>query len=249
MYNLFMVINSISNNTLKDFKNKKKEKDFIFIDNPKIIDEAINAKKEIYKIIISENKIEKFKKYLKFQHIIVSENIINVLSSIQSSQGVCALIKYYKKAFKPPQKKFLVLDEVQDPGNVGTLIRSAVAFNYKDIYLIDSASISNEKVVRSTMGAIFKANIYELNRQEFIENFKNTYLYCGDLSGEDVNKIEINEDSFGIVIGNEGRGVSDEIKNMCKKITIKMDNQIESLNASIAGGILMYVLKNKGDMT
>ena len=56
---------------------------------------------------------------------------------------------------------------MQDPGNVGTLIRSAIAFNYKDIYLVNSASISNEKVVRSTMGAIFKANIYELDRQEF----------------------------------------------------------------------------------
>ena len=238
-----MVITSTSNNQVKEIKKLKKEKGFLFLDNPKLIDEALDAGLDPIFVVFEDGKENENLK--KFNFITVSKEVFKTLSSTETSQGICAVVKPKKLEFEMPKGNFLVLDEVQDPGNVGTLVRSALAFGFNEIYLINSASKSNEKVVRSTMGAVFKTKIYELSREEFVEKFKEkTNLYCGEMGGENVKTVKF-QSPCGIIVGNEGNGVSKDLKQISKHVAIPMEKNIESLNAGVAGSLLMFEIYKK----
>ena len=199
---------------------------------------------EVVKIVIEEGKEEKFSHLNQFDFLVASKDVFKSISSATTSQGALAIVKYSQQSFRPPSGNFLVLDEVQDPGNVGTLIRSALAFGFLDVYLINCASPTNEKVARSTMGALFKVNVFEIGRDEFISHFDGKNLICGVMDGKDITQTNFRF-PCGVVVGNEGNGVSEKIKDICQKVTIPMNEGVESLNASVAGSILMF--KIKGD--
>ena len=239
-----MIISSQSNQQIKEIKKLKSEKGFLFLDNPKLIDEAIMSGAEVVKIVIEEGKEEKFSHLIQFDFLVASKDVFKSISSATTSQGALAIVKYNQQSFRPPSGNFLVLDEVQDPGNVGTLIRSALAFGFLDVYLINCASPTNEKVARSTMGALFKVNVFEIGRDEFISHFDGKNLICGVMDGKDITQTNFHF-PCGVVVGNEGNGVSEKVKDICQKVTIPMNEGVESLNASVAGSILMF--KIKGD--
>lgn len=243
------IITSVKNKTVVDALNLKKDKnDYVFLEGEKQLVEAINNNSQIEKVFVIDTKYEEFaKKYQKIKEIVaVSSNVIEKLSSTKTPQGVIAIVKIESLKLRKPNGNYLVLDNIQDPGNMGTIIRSAVGADFLDIYSINSVDFRNDKVVRSTMGNIFKVNIFQTNNQEFIENFKNWNLplYSADFGGENIFEFKP-ENKFGVVIGNEGNGVSEEISNICtKKITIPMKNNLESLNAGVSSAIIMYVLSN-----
>ena len=237
-YNIGMVITSSQNNLIKEIKKLKLNRDFLFLDSPKAINEAINSNFEIKHIIIEDGKQEKFKNY-NFNTVVVSSEVFKGLCSTVTSQGACAIVKVNKRQFKPPSSNYLVLDNVQDPGNVGTLIRSALAFGFNEIYLLDCASITNEKVARSTMGAMFKVKLYEMSKMEFLNVFKNKNLICGDMNGKKLSQTKL-DFPIGVVVGNEGNGISNEIMALGESVAIEMENGVESLNAGVAGSVLMF---------
>ena len=243
------IITSVKNKTVVDALNLKKDKnDYVFLEGEKQLVEAINNNSQIEKVFVIDTKYEEFaNKYQKIKEIVaVSSNVIEKLSSTKTPQGVIAIVKFESLKLRKPNGNYLVLDNIQDPGNMGTIIRSAVGADFLDIYSINSVDFRNDKVVRSTMGNIFKVNIFQTNNQEFIENFKNWNLplYSADFGGENIFEFKP-ENKFGVVIGNEGNGVSEEISNICtKKITIPMKNNLESLNAGVSSAIIMYVLSN-----
>lgn len=243
------IITSVKNKTVVDALNLKKDKnDYVFLEGEKQLVEAINNNSQIEKVFVIDTKYEEFaNKYQKIKEIVaVSSNVIEKLSSTKTPQGVIAIVKIESLKLRKPNGNYLVLDNIQDPGNMGTIIRSAVGADFLDIYSINSVDFRNDKVVRSTMGNIFKVNIFQTNNQEFIENFKNWNLplYSADFGGENIFEFKP-ENKFGVVIGNEGNGVSEEISNICtKKITIPMKNNLESLNAGVSSAIIMYVLSN-----
>ena len=181
----------------------------------------------------------------------VSSNIIASLADVKTPQGIVALFEYPELELKLPSNNFLVLDTVQDAGNVGTLLRSAVGAGFKDVYLLDCAKINNIKLIRSSMGAIFKLNIFQTSKNNFIDlfNFKNNSnykLFGCDMQGQNIFKInrKILTDNYGIVLGNEGTGLSLEIKNICDNfLSVPMLNNLESLNVAVAGSIIMFYLQ------
>ncbi len=137
----------------------------------------------------------------------------------------------------------LLLDRVQDPGNMGALMRSANAFGFKTIVLGEGCcDIFNDKVIRSSQGAIFKLNFIEANLLSFIPTLKDYKIYGTNVvNGIDLKEVK-NEEKLGIILGNEGQGISQDIFNIVNKnIYIKMSNT-ESLNVSVAGSIIMYEL-------
>lgn len=239
------MINSKQNEIYKNLVKLKKDKNFLFLDSPKLIKEAINAGYDVECIILREKE----KCLLSgFQTIEFSTSLFENLQSTINSQGQIAVIKNTKKTIKAPTGNFLVLDEVQDPGNVGTLIRSAVGFDFKDIYLINSVNVLNEKLVRSSMGGVFNANVYEMSREEFVafynENLKGYDLVCADMNGKNIFEKQ-NLKNVGLVVGNEGNGVSEQMRTLCKKtISIPMQNNLESLNVAVAGSIIMCLITN-----
>lgn len=184
----------------------------------------------------------------KYDCIYVSKKIFEAISDVNTPQGILAVIK---KCSEMPQQEILynediivVLDGVQDPGNLGTILRTVDSVNLKQIILSQKcADPYNPKVVRSTMGAIFRLNIIESkNIVETIKDIKkNKYkiLTTSLEANESIYTANLNKKA--IIIGNEANGVSKEVLEMAnEKVKIPMLGKTESLNVSVATGVILY---------
>ncbi len=234
-------------NLIKETKKQIREnRHLLFLDNPKIINDAIksNKIKPLIAFVVDEDMGKDFpcKTYL------TTKKTIEDFSDVKTPQGVCVLVEYIQHIVKKPKTNFLVLDTIQDPGNAGTLIRTALATGFDTVIMLDSVRVTNSKLVRSTVGAVFGLEIYEMTKKEFVSylNEWNIPLIKADMGGENLFEAQIDE-QIGVVVGNEGNGVSDEISALCSKtIRIPMNKGIESLNAGVSGSIIMYQInKNK----
>lgn len=169
----------------------------------------------------------------------VSRDVMKKLcntDTIVNQIGVCK-----KLEAKELSNNILILDGVQDPGNLGALMRSAKAFDFNTIFLGNgTVDPYNDKVIRASQGAIFKLNIIEGNIIDFINSLKNYDIYSTNVvNGISVDTIKKSTHQ-ALILGNEGNGVSKEVQNLnLKNLYIKMSN-MESLNVSVAGSILMY---------
>ena len=251
-----MIITSVKNPLIVQIKKIRDEFDGrLFLDNPKLVEEAINADLNISNLIVDEEKLvflkEKFVFLKNFEDKIqmVTKNVIDSLSLTKTSQGLIAIVDVPKKNISDSiGNRFIVLEDLQDPGNIGTIIRSACGTNFRDIILIGGVSPYNQKVVRSTMGGLFKLNIHQFsNIDEFAKFARNKKLniYCATMDGENLYSQKIADKSFGIAIGNEGNGISKKLKDLCNRyISIPMKNNLESLNAAVACSIIIYYFDN-----
>ena len=237
---------------LKEKKYRKEYNEYI-IEGAKIVQEAIQEKVKIKQIIISENAINTdlilnhLKEELqKINYIIVPSNIFKLISEVEKPQGVLAIIEKEKQEenIDVNQDIILALDDIQDPGNLGTIIRTADSVGLNQI-LISKGTIDpyNPKVIRSTMGAIFRVKIIECeNLGQTLKNIqKNNYQIVVTDLNTDKSIYDIKLQKNVIIIGNEANGVSEEIKNMADtRAIIPMFGKTESLNASIATGVILY---------
>lgn len=238
-----MVITSLNNEHIKEL-NKLKEKKYrdltgtFLIEGEHLVYEAIK-KNLIKEIIVLEG--EEF--YFDDTFIIyVSKDVMRKLSSMDSYPkviGVC-----YKKKEECINGNVLILDDIQDPGNLGTIIRSSVAFNIDTIVLSPrTVDLYNSKVIRSTQGMLFHINVIVSDLEDIIIKLKDdNYKVYGTRvdGGRDVRDIN-NIDKYALVIGNEGNGMSDRVSDLCDEyLYIKMNDDVESLNAGVAASILLY---------
>ena len=136
------------------------------------------------------------------------------------------------------------MDNVQDPGNLGTIIRSSVAFNVDTIILSNTTvDLYNSKVIRASQGMIFDANIVIGDLKELLGNLENYTIYGTRVDGGKELKTISKEEKQIIIMGNEGKGVSKEILDMCDEyLYINMNNNCESLNVAVATSIILYEL-------
>ena len=231
-----MHITSINNEYIKEISklNEKKYRD----KSNKYLIEGLHLVTEALKYDIIDTIIirEDFSYETDIKHIIVSNEVMKKLSDNPSIPKIMAIV--YKKESTISGNKILLLDRLQDPGNLGTIIRSAVAFNFDTIILSnDTVDLYNSKVLRSTQGMLFNINILRQDLTSVINELKNNnYTIYGTKvdNGNDVKKIN-NTNKFALIIGNEGTGISDNILKQCDKyLYIKMNNNCESLNAGVA---------------
>ncbi len=186
----------------------------------------------------------------------VSSNDIKQLSDTKSPQGVVGVFKMFEQtadeSLSRKIRKVLWCENVSDPGNVGTLLRSALAFGYQTIFVSgDTADIYSPKVVRSTMGAIFKLHIVkdETNNLFKLVGKNNYKLVASEMHGKPIHfvKKQIKSDRFVLAVGSEGFGLSDEIKAKADySVRIDHHDAVESLNVAVAGSILMNDLQKDG---
>lgn len=241
-----MVLASMQNEKVKMLKKLMTDKSLVFFDNPKLVQEAYSSGHKIMYVIKKEGFVGKTD--YGGEVVEVSQNVFNAFSSTVNSQGLIGVVELKTPKLAPPKHCFLVLDGLQDPGNVGTLLRTALGADFLDVYLLDSVKVTNSKVVRSTMGALFKLNLYQTTKQEFLEQFKTWHLplYVCDMNGENIYKTNPLAQIFGVAVGNEGNGISQEIKQIATHIVkIPMLNNLESLNAGVSGSIVMSFLNNQ----
>lgn len=175
----------------------------------------------------------------------VTESVMNYISILPSKPDVIGICKFVLDKDKIGNK-VIILDGVQDPGNLGTIIRSAKAFNIDTIVLSETCvNKYNEKVVRAAQGMLFKVNVIKRDLLEFIPELINDgYFVYGTnvINGKDVSEIE-SKNKIAVVMGNEGTGITDNVKELLKEnVYIKMDDACESLNVAVATSIIMYEL-------
>ncbi len=177
----------------------------------------------------------------------VSENVMAKISTLVHAPKIIGIVEKLKS--REIMGNVLILDRISDPGNLGTIIRSAVAFNIDTVVLGESCvSLYNPKVIRATEGLIFSMNIVEANIEDLIPKLKlrGYTLYATDVEKGHILGEEKFEGLTAIVIGNEGSGVQVNIKKLCDKyLYIKMNKSCESLNASIATSIILYELNKQ----
>ena len=239
-----MLITSLDNKkikkylSLKNSKDRKKEGLFLI--------EGMHLCMEAYKngilvdiLLLDGEELEfSFDKEITF----VNENILKKMSMLTNYSKVIGICKMIEKN-EIKGNHLLILDDVQDPGNVGTIIRSSKAFNVDTIILsTNSVDIYNDKVLRSTQGMIFDMNIIYADLEKIIPILKkNGYLILGTdvIKGIDVRSINVSK--YALIMGNEGHGVRKKIKELCdRNLYIKMNNDCESLNVAVATSILLY---------
>ena len=243
-----MDITSLDNKLVKKITSlsQKKYRDQFgefFVEGIKSVEEAIKYNQEITNILYCPEMID-YK--LDRQALTVSKEIMHKISDTLSPQGIIAVCKIPKYEIEK-KNKLVYLDRVQDPGNVGTIIRTADAFGFDGVILSkECADVYSPKVVRSTMGSLFHIPIYQDVTIEKVKSLGNK-IYSAVLDTKNfVNDTDIST-PFVLVIGNEGSGISTEVRNITDEfVKINMAGNAESLNASIAAGILMYEFsKNK----
>ena len=243
-----MVITSVNNEYIKKLC-KLKEKKYRDIENRFLVEgyhlvmEAYNAKLLDSVVLLEGEKVPIYDIDITY----VSNEVMKKLSDVVSGSHIIGIVR--KKEDKMVGDRILILDDIQDPGNLGTMIRSAKAFGFDTIILSkNSVDLYNPKVVRSTQGMMFYVNIMVRDLGCFINNLKedNYVIYGSDVrDGIDVREEDI-PSKLAIVIGNEGNGISDEVSKLCdKNLYIKMSDEVESLNAGVAASILMYEVDNK----
>jgi len=174
---------------------------------------------------------------------VLSQQLFDEVSSLENSSGILAIVKI--PTSRDITFPFLVLDSVQDPGNMGTLLRTAAAFGFETVFCIDCVDVWSQKVLRASSGVQFNLNIIETS--EFVKP-QGSVLTGADLNhSAPLGHPRPAEGNFGLVLGSEGRGISANLENQIDKfVTIPMRAGVESLNVAVAGGILMYEFSLEG---
>lgn len=227
---------------LNQKKYRDEYKEFV-VEGTKIVQEAIEENENIQLIVICEELLKKAIDTKIYKVEYVNKSIFELISDTVTPQGILAVIKE-KEPKEITSRVLFALDDIQDPGNMGTIIRTLDAAGIKDLIISkESADIYNPKVTRSTMGAIYRLNVTRENLKSKLLDLKEKgykIVVTSLATDKYYYDIDYNEKMI-IVIGNEGKGVSKEINEIADiKIKIPMLGKAESLNASIATGILAY---------
>lgn len=243
-----MLITSVKNEHVKELVRLKEKKyrdetNMFLVETKHLVLEAYRAGL-IKELILEQDEIFPIDAPITY----VSKEVLKKISSLETPSKVMAVV-HKRSEVEEFGEKILILDKIQDPGNFGTIIRSAVAFNIDTIVCsMDTVDVYNPKVVRSSQGMMFHIPILFRNTEEFIKELKNKdYKIVGTkvTNGHDVRESSIYS-HFALVIGNEGQGMSRNIENLCDEyLYIRMNGNCESLNASVAASILMYEINNK----
>lgn len=174
----------------------------------------------------------------------VSIDVMTKMSELKCAPSMLALCKHLEFSDKVT-KNVLILDSVQDPSNVGALVRSAVAFGFDIIYINEQcADCYNSKVIRASQGAIFTIPIVLVDIKSVIQQLKaeNFEVYTTSLKGSSLKNIKIENEKIALILGNEGKGVSHDVAALATS-SIRIDiKDVESLNVAVAGSIIMYEL-------
>ncbi len=221
---------------LKDSK-VRKEKELFFVEGYHLLEMALERQQVI--TIIADQVIEEIDEHI--DQIIVAKEIVQKFSSQVTSQGVIAICQMTKNT-RPLGDRILYLEEISDPGNLGTLLRIAAAFGFMSVILSPNCcSPYNEKVINASQGAIFAVDIIEGER-EILNDLKGKgyQIIVTDVhDGVSLSKAHFQEKCV-VVLGNEARGVEESTKDIANlKVTIPMKS-MESLNVAVAGGIVCY---------
>jgi len=236
------MINSTTNfrvkqwNKLKLKANRDKEKLFL-VEGFHLLNEA--NKTGLIKEVITTDKNTSF----DVPTHLVNSDVMEFLSQMATPTKIIGICK--QNVSQTITDKVLLIDEIHHPGNLGTIIRSAIAFNFHTIIVNNSVDIYNPKLIQATQGMIFHANIQKKLLSDVIPDLKNkNYQIIGTEvhKGEDIRSLKLQE-KVAVLMGNEKKGASADLLSLCDVVTnIKMNEKCESLNVGVAAGIVLFCI-------
>ena len=253
------MITSKNNELVKELASLKEkkyrdEKGMYLVEGYKMVREALLAKKKVVRLIgtevaIEESGIEKLleklsadKSDLKVEIVVVSEDVLSRISDCKTPQGLICVLKKEEYSAEPPVGSCILLDGVSDPGNMGTIIRTAAAVGVKGIYLVNCCDPFSPKVVRSSMSGIYSVRLHFIGYDDYGKVFKDVELIAADMGGENIFGYKPSG-NFCIAVGNEANGLSEKTIKAANKIaSIPMTKNAESLNVGVALSVMLYEL-------
>lgn len=244
-------IEKISNNKIKEIvklhqKKYREETDLFLVEGLKSVQELIEANVEILEIYATKEQ------NIKKNYTLVDENTIKKITTTSSPCEILAIAKK-RKTSKDKFKnlnKLILLDSISDPGNLGTIIRSAAAFAIDGIILFsDCVELYSPKVIRSTAGNFFKLPIINISTEKELKELFTTHKFIATALSKE-NNISLKEckeiDKYIIMFGSEANGISENLTKITdKNIKLEMTNNVESLNLSVSASIILYELFTK----
>ena len=234
-----MVIESLTNSKVKNWvklskRSEREEQGLFLVESENLINEAyeLGILKEVISTTRTNYDVDSYQ---------VTEGIMKKISTLVNVPRIMGVVEIVNNC--TISGNVIMLDRVQDPGNLGTVIRSAVAFGFKSIILGDGCcDVYNDKVIRASEGMIFKVNILRGNLVDYVKVLKDMdydVLATSVVNGKVVS--DVMSDKYAIIFGNEGSGVSEELINISdERIYIPMNKECESLNVGVAASIIMY---------
>ena len=244
------IITSKSNNVIKNAKKlhqKKYRTDSYLIEGWHLFEEAVENQAKIRQVFVLEAYLDQVEDIQKVT--VVTPEILSLLADSKTPQGIVAEILLEQPELPDQlQGRFLYLEDVQDPGNVGTMIRTADAAGFDGVMLSKaSADLYSLKTLRSMQGSHFHIPIWKLDREELLERAAHSHLavLATTLSEASIDYRQLPQtDQFILVMGNEGNGISQEMAAQADQLVhIPMPGRAESLNVAVAAGILMFSLR------
>lgn len=242
----FKHITSLANPLIKEIvqlKNDKNENLYI-VEGLRAVESVLAQNKQSIKYIFT---LEQFSHL--FSHtieaeklIIVIDHVMEKISSMTTPPGILAVCEY-KFAKNAPEAPGIVCYGISDPGNLGTLFRTAAALNIKNVVCIGGVNPLNQKVIQASAGTLPFLQIYKMTETAFLKTTRNSEIIALTPDGnKDINEIPKNKNRF-LVIGNEAHGLPEHFVAQCSQaVKINMPGQAESLNAGVAGSIAMYYM-------
>ena len=238
-----MIITSVNNELIKETAKLLKgskyrdESGLFIIEGFKGIEEALDAGIEIVHIF----SVEGFENLP--QRVEVNEAVLSKISDAKTPPKAIAVAKQLNPQWSDNYKKVILLEGIKDPGNLGTILRTAAAFNIDAVVLYgDTVDLYNPKTVRSTVGNLWKVPVFKLDNLERFENYERVATLPAGLNITKLNEYKPSNEVL-IMFGSEADGLSEELKNFAtKNVTIEMQKNVESLNLSVSAAIFMYKL-------
>lgn len=231
-------------------KKHREEKGLFLAEGTKLVDESIEVGKVLNCLCMSESYyLENGGDYSSVYESFISvieDKLFDSVSTMVKPEGILAILEI-NQGEDLSREKALMLDGIKDPGNLGTIIRSCEAFDFKDIILVnDCVDVYNPKTIRASMGSVFRVNILRAD-EELIKDYKEQgYSLISTDLGDSVEISKVNlQEKYILVIGSESHGVSQWVRDLSDfTVRIPMSEALDSLNAAIAASIAMYELTN-----
>lgn len=240
-------ITSVKNQKIKQWKKLqtskgRRETNQYVIEGEHLYLEAVKSAMILDTVVVTEKFLSKVNPAHLEQVILVTDDVMHTLSQTETSQGIFCILEIPEQRLpKTFNGKFVLLDGVQDPGNAGTIVRTADAAGFDGVIFGEgSVDPYNDKVVRSMQGSQFHIPIYRGNIRDMMGEFEYIYGTALDKNAKDYREVP-QTDNIAVILGNEGNGVSSEVlEATTHNLYIPIIGKAESLNVAIAGGILMY---------
>ena len=227
--------------SLKEKKGRRRTGTFL-VEGHKMVREAVTSGMDVVRLILREDYAGET---YDLPAVRLGRDAFAAVCDEKTPQGIAAEVAIPLRSVQPPQGRCLLLDGLQDPANVGAIIRTAVAAGYEDVYLAGCADPFSPKSVRASMSGVFFARIMQGTQEEILSVIAGMPVIAADMDGEDVFSY-VAPEKFCLAVGSEGSGLSALVRSRADvTVRVPMDARTESLNAAVSAGILMYALRTK----